>query len=96
MSGLLLTFKLTAVSLFRMEEFGKWDAANLVEYVSGPKFPDRVRVVVRTPAVKGFRNVPISLREIVGLCDLTDQFQRTGSISSAVMVRRSMLVNRST
>jgi hypothetical protein len=64
--------------LFRMSELKRWAGANLVERIAGRDLPAPIRIVVPAPKVQDFRRVPIALREIAGLCDITDETLRTG------------------
>ena len=63
---------------FRISELKRWAAENLVEYVEGRDLPAPVRVIVSAKQVEDFRKVPANLREITGLCDITDEIMRTG------------------
>jgi hypothetical protein len=63
---------------FRFAELKRWAALNLMQHVEGKKLPSSVRVVVEAPRVQDFRRVPTSLREVIGLCDITDQLRRIG------------------
>jgi hypothetical protein len=64
--------------LFRMSELKRWAAANLVQQIAGRELPAPIRVIAPAPRISDFRKVPVSLREIVGLCDITDEILRTG------------------
>ena len=50
----------------------------MIDRVEGRDLPAPVRVVVPASLVEDYRKVPTSLREIVGLCDITDEIMRTG------------------
>jgi hypothetical protein len=64
--------------LFRISELKRWAAVNLMQVVEGRDRPAPVRVIAPAPRVVDFRKVPQALREIVGLCDITDEIMRTG------------------
>jgi hypothetical protein len=49
-----------------------------VEWVEGKDLPSPVRTIVPAPLVADWRGVPAAMREIVGLCDITDEMIRTG------------------
>lgn len=63
---------------FKTSELKRWAGSNLVERSEGREMPAPVRVVVEAARVQDFRKVPQSIREIVGLCDITDEILRTG------------------
>ena len=63
---------------FRMPELRQWVANNLVEHVEGRKLPEPVRIITDAKRVSDYRKVPVPLREIVGLCDVTSEIVRTG------------------
>jgi hypothetical protein len=63
---------------FRTGELKRWAADYLIERIEGRDLPSPIRVIVSPPQVQDFRKVPTHLREIVGLCDITDEIMRTG------------------
>src|SRR5215471_9810159 len=63
---------------FKISELKRWAANNLVEYVAGRSLPQPIRVVLPAERITDFRKVPIALREVVGLCDITHEILRTG------------------
>lgn len=63
---------------FKVSELKRWAAANLVERVEGCELPAPVRIMVPAERVQDHRNVPVSLRQISGLCDITGEMLRTG------------------
>jgi hypothetical protein len=64
--------------LFRISELKDWVRDNLVTRSEAKDLPEPVRVVVRPSEAIDFRGMPASLREIVGLCDITDETRRIG------------------
>lgn len=63
---------------FKIAELKRWAAVNMVERITGRDLPAPVRVIAPAELVRDFRKVPNSLREIAGLCDITDEIMRTG------------------
>jgi hypothetical protein len=63
---------------FKIAELKRWAAVNLVERVNRRDLPAPIRIIAPAEVVTDFRRVPASLREIVGLCDITDECLRTG------------------
>jgi hypothetical protein len=63
---------------FRISELRRWAAINLVQQFDGRDFPAPIRIVLSAAKVTDFRKVPASLREVVGLCDITDETRRIG------------------
>ena len=64
--------------LFRISELRRWAGSNLVQQVDGKDIPSPVKVIVAPEVVKDFRRVPSGLRQLAGLCDITDEIMRTG------------------
>jgi hypothetical protein len=64
--------------LFKVSELKRWASANLTTHVEGRALPAPVKVIVPAARVQDHRNVPVSLREIVGLCDITGEVTRSG------------------
>jgi hypothetical protein len=50
----------------------------LVDRIDGRDLPAPIRIVLPAKQAEDFRKVPTSLREIIGLCDITDEIMRTG------------------
>jgi hypothetical protein len=65
-------------AFFKSAELKRWAGVNLVERVTGRDLPAPVRIIAPAQAVSDFRKVPATMREIVGLCDITDEILRTG------------------
>lgn len=64
--------------LFKKVEVKRWAAANLLQKIDGHSLPEPVRVVLPASRVTDVRNVPPSIREIVGLCDISAECLRCG------------------
>ena len=64
--------------MFRVAELRRWAGANLVEQVEGRELPAPIRVITAAPRILDYRKVPTGLREVIGLCDVTDEIKRTG------------------
>lgn len=64
--------------MFKISELKRWAANNLIQRVDGREIPAPVRVIVEAPRVSDFRKIPPSMREIIGLCDITEETIRTG------------------
>jgi hypothetical protein len=71
-------YRVDGEPVFKITELREWVDANLVIRIEAKNLPDAVRVVVRPSEVEDFRKVPHCLREIAGLCDITDKHKLVG------------------
>ncbi len=64
--------------LFRVSDFKKWAARNLVERIEGRELPEPVKIGLSLAQLKAARKMPECLREVKGLYDITGEYNRSG------------------